>query len=134
MRDVLDDMKASNAERTYGLAMTQALTGLMDADVRPGMGEVARGRAAYRLGADVLAARLRLDEASGYGDADRDLDYLSKFERPRLPIKGKTLLGLGIPAGPKIGEVLDVLEEAWIDSQFSLDHDALLAKAKGMLS
>jgi poly(A) polymerase len=35
--------------------------------------------------------------------------------------------------GPEIGDMLRRLEAEWIASDFSLDRDQLLAKAKGLL-
>jgi poly(A) polymerase len=50
------------------------------------------------------------------------------FVRPVLPIKGSDVLAAGIPAGPKVGEILGKLEEGWIASQFNLSREDLLAR------
>jgi poly(A) polymerase len=38
------------------------------------------------------------------------------------------VLAAGIPAGPKVGEILGKLEEGWIASQFNLSREDLLAR------
>jgi poly(A) polymerase len=50
------------------------------------------------------------------------------FVRPVLPIKGADVLAAGIPAGPKVGELLGKLEDGWIASQFNLSREDLLAR------
>ena len=134
MRAVLDGMKASKAETAQALAMTQALSTFGHVAPRPGMSASERARAAFRIGASGLAARLRLDEAQGLGPIDDDLAYAECFQPARLPIKGKDLIAMGVPAGPQIGELLERLEDIWIESEFRLDHDALVSRARSMLS
>jgi len=38
---------------------------------------------------------------------------------PRFPIRGQDILDLGVPAGPKVGEVIKSLENWWIEQDFS---------------
>ena len=46
---------------------------------------------------------------------------------PEFPLKGRDLIALGATAGPELGETLTRLEENWIESDFSLTKDQLLA-------
>jgi tRNA nucleotidyltransferase/poly(A) polymerase len=45
---------------------------------------------------------------------------------PPLPVTGRDLQAAGLAPGPELGRALKTLERAWIDSDFSLDRQALL--------
>ena len=53
---------------------------------------------------------------------------LLEWQAPQLPIKGQDLLDHGISQGPSLGAQLKILEDAWVDSGFSLTRDDLLAR------
>ncbi len=52
--------------------------------------------------------------------------FAQDWQRPKFFIQGKDLIALGIDAGPEMGRKLQMLEEAWIESDFKLDKSALL--------
>jgi poly(A) polymerase len=104
--------------------------------------DVAFDRDLYRYGKDGIIAVLKLELASARGQAEGGdakamarsarlsalLKRAEAFERPVLPVKGSDVLAAGIPAGPKIGQILGTLEEGWIASNFTLDRERLLAR------
>lgn len=98
-------------------------------------------RLLYRHGASGIADRLRLELARAVGRGDeaaiaacrRLLEIAVQWKPPRFPVAGRHLQSLGIAAGPEMGRLLSRLEQAWIDSDFTLDRDALLEKAGAML-
>ncbi|PYB75547.1 CCA tRNA nucleotidyltransferase [Rhizobium wuzhouense] len=104
--------------------------------------DVAFDRDLYRYGKEGIVGVLKLELASVRGQAEGGdakamarsarLSSLLKraegFERPVLPVKGSDVLAAGIPAGPKIGQILGTLEEGWIASNFTLDRERLLAR------
>jgi poly(A) polymerase len=98
-------------------------------DVRPGLDGEALSRALYVLGAQTVSDRLRLAEARGEGDAEADLRTAAAWRAPDLPINGRDLIKAGLQTGPHLGAILSQLEEAWIESGFTLDRQALLAMA-----
>lgn len=53
------------------------------------------------------------------------------WTRPTLPVSGQDLVERGIPAGPRIGEALKMMEGAWVASDFAMTRDDLLAVLKG---
>ncbi|MEM7461766.1 MAG: CCA tRNA nucleotidyltransferase [Pseudomonadota bacterium] len=57
------------------------------------------------------------------------VNYAKSWVRPELPVQGRDLINLGLPAGPEIGKVLAQLEQAWIDSNFSLNKAELIELA-----
>ncbi|MCO5065105.1 MAG: CCA tRNA nucleotidyltransferase [Rhizobiaceae bacterium] len=70
-----------------------------------------------------------LTEAAGYS---RLLKLAQTWEKPAFPLRGSDLLELGIPPGPKVGEMMRLLEEMWVGSGFTLDQTTLLEKAKAL--
>lgn len=53
---------------------------------------------------------------------------------PQLPVRGADLLALGVPAGPRVGEVLKAFESWWISAGFPDDpalHQAKLSALAG---
>ena len=132
-------LKLSNAERDRLLAWaaTPAL--------KPTMNESELARMAYRAGREGFDDRLRLSLASARARAQADdqalveaggwyrlKNFLDGWQAPRFPLTGADLIALGVPAGPKMGNLLRDLEEMWVDGDFAMNRDALLAKAKGL--
>ncbi|MFC5386097.1 CCA tRNA nucleotidyltransferase [Aquamicrobium segne] len=110
--------------------------------VRPDTSERALSRQLYTGNVEAITDRLRLAlsaararavgddkalvEAGGYF---RQLRFVQGWDRPDFPVKGADLKGLGLVAGPKLGALLKQLEQEWIDSNFMLGREALLARA-----
>lgn len=65
-------------------------------------------------------------EAGGYS---RLLGFAEKWRRPEFPVTGNDLAEIGIAKGPKVGEVLRELENAWVESGFALERGALIERA-----
>ncbi|PWE16873.1 CCA tRNA nucleotidyltransferase [Marinicauda salina] len=120
-------MKVSKAERAR-------LEGAATAPrVAPGLDDRARRAALYRLGSETFSDQIRLSEAEGEGDparAEADLAAAKTWERPAFPVRGADLKAMGYKPGPAMGAALDRLKRAWIESDFSLDREALLAMAR----
>ncbi|KJS35811.1 MAG: poly-A polymerase [Hyphomonas sp. BRH_c22] len=57
------------------------------------------------------------------------IDAITGWPRPVFPIGGDDALAIGL-AGPDVGKALRAAEAAWIDSDFTLGRDALLALLK----
>ena len=109
--------------------------------IDPDMAETALDRLLYRQGVDGIIMRLKLAVATARSDisagdvAMRKVARLStllgralKFQKPVFPLKGSDVLELGVSAGPKVGEILNGLEEKWIGTNFALDRAALTAR------
>lgn len=120
-------MKVSKAERARLVAAVRRPR------LGPGLGREALERALYGLGPQAVEDRIRLCEASGQGDisrAEADLETARAYQRPVLPVSGRDLVEAGFEPGPELGEVLGALEDAWIESGFVLDTDALVKLAR----
>lgn len=82
--------------------------------------------AAYRD--RVLVAWARSGDAT---DSDAWRMYLAlpqRWQIPRFPVGGAEVMALGVQAGPRVGEILRVLEAWWIDGDFAADETALRSK------
>jgi poly(A) polymerase len=92
-------------------------------------------RQIYAWGNDGARDRLlldwvdRIDDAAG-ADA---LNVIESWPRPRFPLKGADIVKLGIPEGPRIGEMLGKIEGWWIDRDFAPDRSACLTYAKNQM-
>jgi poly(A) polymerase len=56
----------------------------------------------------------------------------SSWEKPDFTIKAVDVLNMGIPEGPKLGEILDELEEWWINNDFIDDQFSLIERLKAI--
>lgn len=91
------------------------------------LNEVAyRHPAALADGIDVAAT------LANWGDAGKlaVIEQLQRLDVPRFPIGGNDLVGLGMAPGKALGQELERLEHAWIESGFALDRQALLGLAR----
>nr|WP_269144670.1 CCA tRNA nucleotidyltransferase [Devosia faecipullorum] len=89
--------------------------------------------AAYRFGEDAVEG-LALAAARENWPRDRLAETardLARLPVAPLPVSGKDLMAQGMPPGPQIGEALEKLEVAWVESSFTLDRDALLELLPG---
>jgi poly(A) polymerase len=97
-------------------------------------------RLLYDLGEDGVTTRLKLAMVSAVGKGEGDLDALRRlgafgallqeaeaWTKPVFPVKGADLIARGQTAGPELGASLSRLEERWVESDFSLTKDQLLA-------
>lgn len=135
MEGLADRLKLSNAER---LRLRYWASGLA---IDSGVTETAMASMLYRGDPQGIADQLKLRLASARAKALTDdgalvqaggfyklLRFAEGWDKPQFPLKGADLLGAGLEAGPKMGEVLARLENEWVESGFRLDRDALLRR------
>ena len=99
-----------------------------------GMDEARARRRLYRLGAERYRDRLMLAWARAGEQASsaswRELATLpERWSAPKFPLKAADFVGRGIDAGPALGHVLGLAEDAWLAADFPLDAPALEAIA-----
>ncbi|MDZ4362909.1 MAG: CCA tRNA nucleotidyltransferase, partial [Brevundimonas sp.] len=86
--------------------------------------------AVYRHGGPAVADGILLAWAASPGhqaDARRLLAVARDWTPPRLPVGGRALERLGVPAGPETGRLLKAFEAGWIADDFPAEgHDARL--------
>ncbi|HEX6120115.1 MAG TPA: CCA tRNA nucleotidyltransferase, partial [Dongiaceae bacterium] len=92
-------------------------------------------RQVYAWGNDGARDRLLLDWADRIDGASgaMALAEIARWPRPRFPLKGADVVKLGIPEGPRIGEVLGRVERWWIGQDFGPSRAACLAFARSQV-
>lgn len=75
---------------------------------------------------DVAAVR------AGWGEAGKTAvhEKLLAVEQRDFPLAGADLVALGLAPGPQLGRELKRLERLWIESEFALGRDELLARVE----
>jgi len=128
-REVAETLKLSRAEGERIIALDAARDPFDASSAR------AVRRQIYAWGNDGARDRLlldwldRIDHAAG-SDA---LVTIERWRRPRFPLKGADIVKLGIPEGPRIGEILQRIEAWWIEQDFAPDRAACLAFARNQV-
>jgi poly(A) polymerase len=115
-----------------------ALLAAVDADRQRFATATAEARAAatlYARGPDTYRAMLLIDWARSGDPAEaeswRGLWTLpARWQPPTLAVSGKDVMALGVPAGPRVGALLEAVEQWWIAGGFAADRTQLLAKLK----
>jgi poly(A) polymerase len=91
-----------------------------------------RGEAAYRE--RVLLTWARSGDTPASGDWRLRFELPERWRAPRFPIGGADVMALGVPAGPRVGELLRTLESWWIAGDFTADEGTLRAKLAQLVS
>ncbi|CAN7337192.1 CCA tRNA nucleotidyltransferase [Phyllobacterium sp. LjRoot231] len=128
-------LKLSNSERARLEAWAET------AMPQPEISETGFAKKLYCSDKQGMRDRLRLALVSARADAVNDnnammraghlsklLEFLDYYEKPKFPVSGGDLVAAGLQKGPEIGKVQRALEDEWIESGFTLERDALLAK------
>lgn len=93
---------------------------------------------AYRLGSIATLAALRLLAALRGTDKTAQQNWLAQtddvaaFDLPEFPLTGKDLLALGVPAGPKVGQILTAVEDWWLENNFP-EREVCLQEAQRLV-
>jgi poly(A) polymerase len=92
-------------------------------------------RQIYAYGNDGARDRLLLDWADRIDRAagEAALAVIESWPRPRFPLKGADLVKLGLPEGPRVGEILGKAETWWIERDFAPDRAACLVFARNLV-
>ncbi len=94
-------------------------------------------RALYRLGQRTFADRVKLawaeDANPKAGTQWRALlEHAAVWTPPKLPLTGDEVMAAGVPAGPKVGEVMREVEAWWIDADFPDDKLSIVERLKAV--
>ncbi len=93
-----------------------------DIIISPEMSKKDISRAIYESGREIFIFALVQS-----GTSCEILNYAENWPSPTLPVKGRDLIKAGFVAGPEIGVKLKHLEAVWVDSDFKLSKEELLA-------
>ncbi|WP_421988372.1 CCA tRNA nucleotidyltransferase [Roseococcus sp.] len=95
-----------------------------------------RFRAAARLRSEAaLPAEILLVAAAQHPERDYGplLDRLEPGPGPAFPVQGRDAIALGVPHGPRIGQLLGQLRAWWLESGASAGHAACLEKLRQLV-
>ncbi|CAN7265809.1 CCA tRNA nucleotidyltransferase [Bosea sp. LjRoot237] len=106
-------LRLSNAEFERISGIATALEALSGSGVPQ---EIARlRRLAHRIGTDAVAGGLALLGTAGRS-ADTQALIAELARTPPFLLTGKDVLALGVGAGPRVGQALEMAREAWIEA------------------
>ena len=93
-----------------------------------------RIKALYTLGPDAYLDLVMLAGARGDAPIDPEvfmpaLEAASEWQGTAFPLKGRDLIELGMPPGPRLGDLLDEVEAWWVESECRPDKEACLEEA-----
>jgi len=124
-------LKLSNEERdrlVAALGDTPKITSYMS------MREMRR--AIYTLGNEAFRDRVMLAWAGAGGEKAQQWRALvahgQMWKPPKLPLSGDEVMAAGVPAGPKVGEVMREVEAWWIDADFPDDKLSVIERLKAV--
>ena len=129
-RKVAERLRLSRAEQARLVALLEPSEAVRGGD------EKALRAALYRRGAAILAdqwrlawARLGPDERRARREALDAALAVAAGWRPRpFPLKGRDATARGVPAGPRVGQLLAAVEAWWVAEDFAPDRAQCLAK------
>jgi tRNA nucleotidyltransferase/poly(A) polymerase len=108
-----------------------------DADVGPSRPEATAKVYIYRDGVEAYAERVLILWARS-GAVPEDASWRHRFslpdrwQRPSFPLRGADVLALGVPAGPRVGEILRILQDRWIAGGFAADEATLRRELRAL--
>jgi poly(A) polymerase len=93
-------------------------------------------RALYALGAETFRDRVMLAWAEA-GAAKTSqwralLAHAAMWRRPKLELSGEDVMAAGVPAGPKVGQVMREVEAWWVDADFPDDRLSIIERLKAV--
>ncbi len=105
-------------------------------DAALGSDEKALRQALYRRGAALQTDRWRLawarlgpdGQAAKRKALEAALAEAARWQPKRFPLRGRDATALGVPAGARVGELLEAVEAWWIAADFAPGRAACLAK------
>lgn len=109
-----------------------------------GMPEISIRRSLYSMGVDVFRDLILLDwadqiarepkvAAGNIEDWKITWDATKDWNAPEFPISGEDVMAAGAPEGPDVGEILEDLEEWWVDQAFRPGRDECLDRLRLMM-
>ncbi|MGE4220003.1 MAG: CCA tRNA nucleotidyltransferase, partial [Alphaproteobacteria bacterium] len=123
---VAQRLRLSNRDRDRLARMAEGGGPVPDDDA------AARRRALYASGAEGYCDRVLMGWASAAGEDGWPalLRLAEDWTPPRFPLNGGDVMALGIPAGPRVGELLGAVEAWWVAADFAPDRAACLARLR----
>ncbi len=121
-------LRLSNGEGERLMRAASALARLHGAAAAPGADGLRRLMFAFgRRGASDALLLAQAETAANADSADfaQARRFLAETAAPKSPVSGKDILALGVPAGPRVGEILQDFERLWVGAGFPSDDESV---------
>jgi poly(A) polymerase len=93
-------------------------------------------RAIYAIGNAAFRDRVMLAWAAAGGEKAQAwralVAHAQMWTPPKLPLSGDEVMAAGVPAGPKVGQVMREVEAWWIDADFPDDKLSVIERLKAV--
>ena len=120
-------MKFSKKQKSDFISWAENKVGLLDFGDRKKL-----ARMIYKFGKDFALNKLLIEQAlqmTLLPDNKEIISFINTAEVPVFPLRGKDILETGrVEDNRLIGDILDKLEEKWMDSNFTLGREELLSQ------
>lgn len=108
---------------------------------RAGMPELALRRSLYTLGVDLFQDLILLDwadqiarepsvAAGNIQDWKETWDAAHDWTPPEFPLTGQDIIAAGVEEGPDVGDILEDIEDWWIEQAFRPDREGCLERLR----
>jgi poly(A) polymerase len=100
-------------------------------DITPKLREQERKHLLYQMGTRAWIDSVHISHARSRATMSNSdwLDLVQlpdKWQPPKFPISGKDVMARGVASGPRVGQILQHLEDAWVATNFKLNREELL--------
>ena len=138
LADLLESERAllRHLDRADRVRLEQALDGSSDDLLDSAPSAALARRLLYRLGSARVrdAVLLRWAAAPRNAIAWRMLLQMAEgWRQPRFALSGHDVMAAGVAAGPRVGQILALVEDWWIDTDFTADQGALRDRMAALL-
>jgi len=132
MKRVAERLKLANRHADRMARMAEAWRRIV-----PEPDDAGAKEALYRLGPETYRDAALFAFMQSGADVDdtgwrRTVELAETWTAPKFPVAGADLRKAGLKQGPAVGRMLARLESEWVASDYSLDKQALMAKAKDL--
>ena len=79
----------------------------------------------YIFGKEIITTLFLLKESEKVKNNIEFLDTIQKTEPPKFPYNGDYLISRGLKEGKELGDILNCLEEKWINDDFKIDESEI---------
>ena len=79
----------------------------------------------YIFGKEIIITLFLLKESEKVQNNIEFLDTIQKTEPPKFPYNGDYLINRGLKEGKELGDILNYLEEKWINDNFKIDESEI---------
>ena len=136
---LLPSDRATLAAFATRLKLSRAQSDRLEASVSPlpseGLSKAEAQAMLYRAGLPAFQDRTLLAWAAQPKSKKFEplLALANTWSIPLFPLRGADLLDLGVPSGPRVGEIMRDVEEWWIAGGFKAGRQACLKEARSRL-